>query len=246
MNTNYSFSEESKSAIGIAEVYAKESMSEAVTPGHLLKAVLHKEIGLVEFLENIIHKDYYYLLDWANARIKLLPKSSTPNFDISFSDTFLSVVEEAENYRESAGFPQLEPIFLLAALVTPGVGFTFEQLKTLPLSADELLASLNKPKPAKEQRKPSFSAFQTGKNISNYTIDKKLEAQNGYKPVIIGFEKEMQGKPSGKYTPHPEFFHWSGSSRPRSFFLQSDIWLKTAVSHSVGLTLLILQVPSKE
>ena len=127
------FSDESKNALRIAESYAKDSMSEMIMPAHLLKAVLHKESGLVSFLEGI-EKDYYYLLDWADVRIKLLSKSSTPIFDVSFSDDFQAVVKEAENYLESTDVAQLEPIFLLAALVTPGVGFTFEQLKTLPLS----------------------------------------------------------------------------------------------------------------
>jgi len=188
---NYNFSDESQNALKIAEFYSKDSMSEAIEPAHLLKAVLQKDTGLVDFLESI-GKDYYYLLDWADARIKLLPKSSTPNFEVSFSDASLSVFKEAENYRESTDAAHLDPVFLLAALVTPGVGFTFEQLKTLPLSAEELLVNLNKSKPAKEQGKPSPSTFQAGKNLSKYTIDKNLEARNGYMPIIIGFEKEMQ------------------------------------------------------
>ena len=191
MVTDYNFSTESANALKIAGAYARESLSETVMPAHLLKAVLHKETGLVDFLENS-NKDYYYLLDWANARIKLLPKSATPAFDISFSDTFQAVLDEAESFRLKYGFPQLDPIFLLAALVTPGVGFTFEQLKTFPLSADELFANIDKPKQEKEQGKSSLSAGQMGKNLTAYTINKNVEAQNGYLPVIIGFEKEMQ------------------------------------------------------
>jgi ATP-dependent Clp protease ATP-binding subunit ClpA len=171
--------------------YTKDCMSDAVMPEHLFKAVLHKDIGLVSFLEGI-NKDYYYLLDWANARMKLLPKSSTPNFEVSLSDTSLSVFKEAANYREATDVAQLEPIFLLAALVTPGVGFTFEQLKSLPLSADELLANFNAPAKVETRRTTSLQGGTSGKNLSNYTIDKSLEARNGYKPIIVGFEKEMQ------------------------------------------------------
>jgi len=186
---NY-LSDESKNALKVAESYSKDSMSETVEPAHLLKAVLHKETGLVEFLESI-DKDYYYLLDWAEARLKLLPKSSVPNFEASFSDAVQAVLKVAENYRESADAAHLEPVFLLAALVTPGVGFTFEQLQTFPLSADELLVGFSQSKPTKKQEKSS-STLQAGKNLSKYTIDKNLEAKNGYMPIIIGFEKEMQ------------------------------------------------------
>jgi len=189
--SNYNFSDESKNALRIAESYSKDSMSKTLTPAHLLKALLHKEIGLVIFLENI-GKDYYYLLDWANARIKLLPKSSTPNFDVPFSDTSQVVLKEAENYWESTNIAQLEPIFLLAALVTPGVGFTFEQLKTLPLSADELLSNLNQSKPVKEQNNSAPSTIQAKNNLAKYAIHKNTEALNGYMPIVIGFEKELQ------------------------------------------------------
>ena len=191
MIDNYNFSNESKNALKIAESFSKDSMSDAIEPAHLLKAVLHKDTGLIDFLEKDLNKDYYYLLDWANARIKLLSKSSAPNFDISFSNASLTVVAEAENFQRKYGVAQIEPIFLLAALITPGVGFTFEQLKTLPLTTDELLANFDKQKPQK-QGTPSSPTTQIGKNLTKYTIDKKMEALNGYMPIIVGFEKEMQ------------------------------------------------------
>ena len=192
MINNYNFSNESKTVHTIAESYAKDSMNDVVTPAHLLKAVLHKEVGLVEFIENI-DKDYYYLLDWANTRIKLISKTSTPIFDISYSNESQAVFDEAENLQRKYGYEQLESIFLLAALVTPGVGFTFEQLKTLPLSADELLAHFDKPKQTKEQGKGSVqTTTQTGKNLTKYTTNLTSVAQNGEAPIIIGFEKEMQ------------------------------------------------------
>ena len=187
------FSIESQNALKIAESYSKEAINEAIEPAHLLKAVLHRESGLIDFLETGINKDYYYLLDWANARIKMLPKSSAPVFDHPFSQATQTVFDEAESFQRKYGAERLEPIFLLAALITPGVGFTFEQLKTLPLTADELLANLDKPKSStKEQGKSSSPTAQVGKNLTKYTIDKNVEAQSGDMPIIIGFEKEMQ------------------------------------------------------
>ena len=191
MINNYNFSEQSKNALRIAESFANEYMNLAIEPTHLLKAVLHKETGLVDFLENM-GKDYYYILDWINARTRLLTKSSRPSFSLSFSDESLSVISEAENIRSNYGATQLEPVFILAALVTPGVGFTFEQLKTLPLTADEVLSNLNKPKTTGEQGKPITQISHSGKNLSKYAINKNMEAQSGYMPVIVGFEKELQ------------------------------------------------------
>jgi len=196
MIDNYFFSSESRNALKIAESYAKDSMNELIEPAHLLKALLHKDAGLINFLEQDLNKDYYYILDWVNARIAVLPKSSTPFFDISISNATLAVVEEAGTIQKNAGKEELEPIFLLAALVTSGVGFSFDQLKTLPLSPDELLPNLNKQKISKEKGSSySSSASSTSsstKSLATYTVDKIIEAKNGYMPLVIGFEKEMQ------------------------------------------------------
>ncbi len=190
---NENLSGESLNAFRIAEAYAKESMNDKVEPEHLLKAVLHKETGLIDFLESI-GKDYYYLLDWASTRIKLLPKSSKPHFNASFSDASNTVLNEAENFRANYNASQLDPVFLLAALTTPGVGFTFEQLKSFPLSANEVLSKFNMPEKAKghNQSSSSLPTSQNLKNLAKYAINKNLEVQNGYQPIIIGFEKELQ------------------------------------------------------
>ena len=47
----------------IAGSFAKEYCNDAIYPAHLFKAVLHKEIGLVHFVETELGKDYYYLQD---------------------------------------------------------------------------------------------------------------------------------------------------------------------------------------
>ena len=49
----------------IANSFAEEYCSDAIYPAHLFKAILHKEIGLVNFIESELDKDYYYLQDWA-------------------------------------------------------------------------------------------------------------------------------------------------------------------------------------
>jgi len=192
MSNDYNFSAEMKNAMSIAEAYAKDALHEEISPEHLMKALLHKETGLVEFLENM-DKDYYYILDWVNSRLKILPKSSTPFYDLSFSKACYTVLDEADSIGSKYGAAYLEPLYVLAALVTPGVGFTFEQLKTMPLTADDLLATKQSAAQPKTAGKTSSApSGNTGKNLGNYCVDKNYEAKNGYMPVIIGFEKEMQ------------------------------------------------------
>ena len=192
MSNNYNFSAEMKTAMNIAESYAKDALHEEIFPEHLMKGILHKDTGMVEFLENM-DKDYYYILDWVNSRMKLLPKSSTPFYDLSLSKECYTVLDEAQDIATRYGADWLEPLYVLAALATPGVGFTFDQLKTLPLTPEDLLGVTDSSAQATGQRKTTAAASgQGGKNLSNYCVDKNLEAKNGYMPIIIGFEKEMQ------------------------------------------------------
>jgi len=45
----------------IANSFAEEYCSDAIYPAHLFKAILHKEAGLIHFIETELDKDYYYL-----------------------------------------------------------------------------------------------------------------------------------------------------------------------------------------
>ena len=60
------FDESAIEVFQIAEAYAKENMNAAIEPAHILKALLHKDIGLVSFIEKTLNADYYYILEWAD------------------------------------------------------------------------------------------------------------------------------------------------------------------------------------
>ena len=122
----------------IANSYAEEYCSDAIYPSHLFKAILHKSVGLVHFLETDLDKDYYYLQEWADIQMQLSPRAPRPQKDLDYSEESKTVMEEAEAYREKFGLAECEPVCVLASLVTPGVGFTFDQLKTLPLTVSEI------------------------------------------------------------------------------------------------------------
>jgi len=194
MMNNYNFSEESKNALHIAEAYRVESMNESIMPAHVLKALLHKDIGLIDVLEKI-DKDYYYLLDWANVRMEMLPKLSKVSDEASFSLEMEAVFSEAENFRLKANGEEVTPLNILAALTIPGVGFTYEQLKTLALSAEELQSvqpvNVSSGGQSASKRKDTGSGSGSGKNLSKYCVDiAHEEAVIG--KTIIGFEKELQ------------------------------------------------------
>ena len=180
----------------IANSFAEEFGSNAIYPAHLFKAILHKEIGLVHFLETEMDKDYYYLQDWADVQMQLSPKAVRPMRDLDYSEESVAVMEEAENYQVKFNLDECTEVCVLASLVTPGVGFSFDQLKTLPLTPSEISAKMgggaNVEAPYMEGAELTKRTSVTGKgNLGKYCVDKTGLAKAGNISTIVGFEKEI-------------------------------------------------------
>ena len=180
----------------IANSYAEEFRSDAIYPAHLFKAILHKEMGLVRFLESDLDKDYFYLLDWADVQIQLAPRAVRPMRDLAYSDESEEVLREAENYKVKFNLEETEPVCVLAALVTPGVGFSFDQLKTLPLTPSDISAKMgggaNVEAPYMEGAELQKSSPAKGKGaLAKYCTNLTAVAQAGNLDNVVGFEKEI-------------------------------------------------------
>lgn len=179
----------------IANSFAEEYCSDAIYPSHLFKAILHKSIGLVHFIEIDLDKDYYYLQEWADIQMQLSPRATRPQRNLDYSQEAKAVMEEAEVYKEKFGFADCEPICILTSLVTPGVGFTFDQLKTLPLTVSEIQDKIGFHSSTNTNEKANKIGQASSGNekglISKYCINKINEAQSGKLPIVIGFENEI-------------------------------------------------------
>lgn len=176
----------------IANSFAEEYCSDAIYPSHLFKAVLHKSMGLVHFIESELDKDYYYLQEWADVQMQLSPRAPRPQKDLDYSEEAIAVMEEADAYKEKFGMSEREPVCVLASLVTPGVGFTFEQLKTLPLNAAEICERIGQPSATTPANNPNHKGpSKNGGLISKYCINKIEEARNGKIGPVVGFENEI-------------------------------------------------------
>ena len=180
----------------IANSFAEEYGSDAIYPAHLFKAILHKEIGLVRFLETELGKDYYYLQDWADVQMQLSPRAVRPMRDLEYSEESTAVMEEAENYQVKFGLDECTDVCVLASLVTPGVGFTFDQLKTLPLTPSEISAKMgggaNVEAPYMEGDELKKHSPATGKgNLAKYCTDLTAASRAGNMGTVVGFEDEM-------------------------------------------------------
>jgi len=134
--------------IHIAESFAKDNKSPQIEPAHLLRSLLHKSAGLVKFIEDALNEDYYYLVDWADIRMQQCDRSPYGMKGVILSPESKQVVKEAIDISERYGLPSLTSECLLASLLTPGIGFTFEQLKTVTLTADKIIAYISERKPS--------------------------------------------------------------------------------------------------
>ena len=130
--------------IHISQAFAVDNKSPQIEPVHIFRALLHKSAGLVNYIEDSLNEDYYYLIDWCDIHIQQCDKYPYPMKKAEFSRDSQNVIKEAISLEEQYGTETHKLEFLLTALVSPGVGFSSEQLKTMPLSREKVLSYISK------------------------------------------------------------------------------------------------------
>ena len=175
----------------IAYSFAIDNNSPKIEPAHLLRALLHKGMGLVDYIESTLDSDYYYILDWTDIRVGQSPKSPYPMKEATLSDASKSVVKEALRLGKSLGEDSVNAKLLLYALVSPGVGFSAEQLKTLPLSSGTVLSTILGKEELAESSNNGMSEHKAIlSKIDCAYYENALD--NLSDNDIIGFEKEIK------------------------------------------------------
>lgn len=190
---------EMHTAIRIAKSLAREYGNAVYTSAHLLKAMLHKEVGLASFLQSI-GKDVPYIDEWAEIRMEECEKLSGVG-EINPDERVSKVFAEADNVRLKLGLLEINPICTLCALCRPEVGFTVDQLKSFPLREKDVLDCFLDEN--KMQRKsvsssdaPSLfgdaDAAASKSNLEKYCINKTDEARDGKLHAIVCRDKEIR------------------------------------------------------
>lgn len=178
------FSAELLSALEIAKKIAKTNLNKYYSASHLLKAVLNRDLSLLKRLE-AMGKDVYYLDEWAEVRIEEEPKT-THVLDAEPSDLIDDIIKEAESVRIALNEDEISLYAVIIALSSPGVGFNFDQMKSYPISRNELLEDQivvpQTESGAKQEVKKGF--------LSKYCIHKNLE-KNKKRIPAIGREAEL-------------------------------------------------------
>jgi ATP-dependent Clp protease ATP-binding subunit ClpA len=190
-------SENSQKAIAIAQKIAKDYQNEHYSAPHLLKALLHQDIGLTELLIRM-DKDINYLKEWADIRMESLPKSSNIEEDPPGDSKIQAIFEEADIIRIKFSKETIDPVCLLTAICKPNIAFSGDQLKSFIITHNELIDFILAETSAVESisnlqpgQKPSRKTSQI-KALFKFCIDKTSLAREGKIDPIIGRDAETR------------------------------------------------------
>jgi len=184
-------------ALQVAQAIARENQHAQYAPAHLLKGLLHNDVGLASLLVTW-GKNIHQLRQWADARIAREPKAARPVEAPSYDAQVAKLLDYADIIRLKLGEDTLSPFAVLIALCKPDLAFREEQLKSLPLSIQELLDLINNNTPvttADGATKPAApqQAGNNGKSaLALYGIDKTELARQGKLDPVIGRGKEIR------------------------------------------------------
>ena len=197
------YTDELRQAVQIAQAVAREHQHPALAPGHLLAGVLHNDVGLASQLV-LWDVDVAYLRDWADIRMEASPKSARPTEDPRADETTRALLEVADVVRMKLGETALSPLAVLTAMTKPNLAFSTDQLKSFPLTENQLLelalrdAVLQQAVgnngtangKAAPQNGAAAGADKSAKSIFKYCTDRTAAAREGKLDPIVGRDRE--------------------------------------------------------
>lgn len=182
-----------KTSIKVAQSVAREYGNEFFSPAHLLKGLLHKEVGLQSFIL-FLGKEVSYFDEWAEVRIDDYPKTGSPS-EITGDESIPKVFEESDNVRLKLGLLEINPICVMAALAKPEVGFTRDQLKSFPIRENEIFDLYFKGEEVMSSIAPELHETAEAKGMTalyKYCIDKTALAIDLKINDVVNREKELR------------------------------------------------------
>ncbi|MCE7062927.1 ATP-dependent Clp protease ATP-binding subunit [Dyadobacter sp. CY343] len=188
-----------KYAITVAQALAREYRQEKFGAPHLLMGLLHNDVGLASELV-MAGKDIAYLRDWTEVRLEECAKSIKVPENPAADEAAAAALELAALISLQLN-TDTDPLSTLAAILKPGVGFSSDQLKSLPLTQKEVLAMHTQTTTSASgngREQGSEVARQTAKtqagtsNLEKYTTDKTRNAAEGKIGSVIGRDNEIR------------------------------------------------------
>src|SRR4051812_9466242 len=189
-----SLNESMKAAVEIAQSLAREYHNEYFYPAHILRALLHKDVGLKPFIESV-GKDAGYITEWAEVRMDEYPKVAKAKEHISGDSQVRELFDQSDHIRMKLGLDYISPICVLAALVKPGIAFTGEQLKSFPLREKEIMDLYLKEDSIQQAVKGAGDVHAPAASqgaLWKYCVERTALAREGKTDPIIGRDKETR------------------------------------------------------
>lgn len=187
--------EEMLSAVRIAKAIARELGNGVFSSAHLLKAMLHREVGLAGFIRSV-GKDVAYLEEWAEIRMDDVPKVLGVA-DVEADDSVERLLDEADNVRLKLGLLQVNPICVLCAMAKPSVAFSVDQLRSFPIREKDVLDVFHgrldggASTYAEESPSKGIAEVVSQTALSKFCIDKNEQFASGRLRPIFGRESEL-------------------------------------------------------
>jgi len=186
------YNQEVTKAINIAQKIGRENLNAYYTGAHLIKAMLTRDLSLQKHLE-ALGVDVFYLEEWAEVRIEELPKS--PNkYSCEPDEIIDEIFAEADSVRELLAEEEISLFAVMVAISSPGVAFNFDQMKTFPISRNELLKDIST-FGASEMTGTAEPTKKTNKGfVQKYCINKKeqVKKKNKKEKKIIKEERSKR------------------------------------------------------
>jgi ATP-dependent Clp protease ATP-binding subunit ClpB len=178
--------------VHIAKQFAKENLNLKYSSAHLLKALLNPQF---DFLKALDSKgiDVFYIDEWADIRISELPKASKPSDDPAADNGAIAIFEEAESIAKNNGV-EVDFAVLLITLVTPGIGFNHDQLKSLPINPATLSSIFIDGNAPTQSENHSSSSQTTGNSsiLEKYCVNKIAQTKEKKSIPMIGRDEEIK------------------------------------------------------
>jgi ATP-dependent Clp protease ATP-binding subunit ClpA len=200
-----SYTEELRRAVSIAQAIAREHQHLTFSPGHLLTGLLHNDVGLASQLA-VWDIDVPYLRDWADIRVETYPKSARPVEEPTGDKQVRALMEVSDVVRMKLGEVDLSPMAVLTAMCKPDVAFSRDQLKSFPLTENQLLekalldvgfqqaisGQTGGSSASNGQAAPSANTTPAGKTLFKFCTDRTASAREGKLDPIVGRDRETR------------------------------------------------------
>ncbi len=178
--------QEVEKAIHIAKQIAEEYQHENFGPPHLVRAALNRDLSLLRYFHGM-GVDVYFIEEWADVNLENYPKRSSRTLEVRASSEAKTIFAEAEQIQMKLDKMDVDLVCLLVSSITPGVGFNFDQLKSLPVTSHQLLDGLIKNVKEKGNGETKFGASEI-----------PLAATSGSSDILKKYTRELVVRDQGR------------------------------------------------